>query len=117
MDLWLPLAYQASLYSVTFPPYGVSSCLNESDSSAIFESCVSLTATPFQLCHMLSHKNISYLRSNKWGGHGAYVGRPWGLCGEAMGLMWGGHGAYVGRPWGLYIFSCVMSYMCPSFLD
>ena len=36
-----------------------------------------------------------------WGGHGAYVGRPWGLCGEAMGLMWGGHGAYVGRPWGL----------------
>ena len=77
-----------------------------------------------------------------WGGHGAYVGRPWGLCGEAMGLMWGGHGAYVGRPWGLcgeamgliyvgrpwdlymwgghgliYIFSRVMSYKCPSFLD
>ena len=36
-----------------------------------------------------------------WGGHGAYVGRPWGLCGEAMGLMWGGRGAYVERPWGL----------------
>ena len=21
-----------------------------------------------------------------WRGHGAYVERPWGLCGEAMGL-------------------------------
>ena len=34
-----------------------------------------------------------------WGGHGSCVGRPWVLCGEAMGLMWGSHGTYVGRPW------------------
>ena len=52
------------------------------------------------LCPLLEGSHRSDIAGEEamglmWGGHGAYVRRPWSLCGEAMGLN------YVGRPWGL----------------